>query len=91
MSQGIKYGVIWVFLFLSLVMVWTSMKTNAPSMPEEVRYSEFKEMVTSGKIVEVTIPQDGKIRGRRENAADVYAWLPAVSDDSLTDFLQKFL
>ncbi len=90
MSQGFKFGFLWIILFLSLVVVWTSMKANAPSFPEEVKYSDFRQMVTAGKFKEVLISQDGKIRGvRSDGQTDVYAWLPPVPDDTLVDFLNK--
>ncbi len=91
MAQGFKFGgFLWIILFVALALVYTSMNTNAPGSPKEIPFSEFRQQVEAGQIKSVTVvPQEGKITGQRENAPEVYAWLAAMPDEKMLEFLDK--
>lgn len=90
MSQGFKFGFLWIILFLSLVVVWTSMNQNVQPPPLEIDYGRFRQMVTDRTLTSVTVvTQELKILGTRDGAPDVYAWLPSLPDEKLTEFLDK--
>ncbi len=87
-NPWVKQLMIWGGIFMALLIVVSMFNNGAAPTGQEMRYSEFREAVTEGRVAEVQIAPD-LITGKMKNGEEAFSTVPVPGDDQLTQLLDE--